>query len=319
MSDPVVMKRSAPLLAKIRELSLRRGDSGLRDLCRLFRKDRVGPEEFKSEMLAFGIALTATDNELIFQAFKDAIGYLLVTPFFDAVVNVVPPVVADAVAAVFAALGPLTLPPLHPKRPDPKPRVAVKLSALQACAEEQDTLLDVFNAKMYSDGFVPELEFRAYYAGLYSYAIRTGLSDGAFAELIRSQWKAVVRHSDDAASAASVKLSAFGATAADSLKAAPDCSSLCGTLVATALPHKAKFVEERDAIDMPSRVVGYQGHLPTAQEQFGLTFHRIEAALPPFHRPDPADEGPARPAAVDMQHAFVRQGNKANHHNFRFA
>lgn len=335
--DPIVAKRVGPILIKIRDLSLRRGENGLCELLLVFRKDRVGPEAFKSDLFSFGIALTTPENELIFAAFRDDIGYLVVPKWVDAMVSVLPPLSTAAVSAVFANVPPVTVPPANPKRRDAKSMVAAPLEAmLQQYVPERDVgcvlggrtasfcfaliteaLSGASKSKPLSERFVTLLELRAYYAGWYS-ALSTAsghvLSDADFASVIETAWRS--SGGQRAADRLQTAVGASGSPQDDALFNSQTVN-LCGTLVSTALPHKSKFVEIREAIDCPSRVVGYQGHMATAQEHFGETFHRIEASLPAFNGRPPQNDSLYE--YQDFAHSFVRQGNKANTHNFRFA
>ena len=67
---------------------------------------------------------------------------------------------------------------------------------------------------------------------------------------------------------------------------------------------------------IPRRIVGYTGHIPTAQERFGETYHRIEITSQPLVKKEKDwSEG----TFVDEGNAIVRRGNKANRHNFKLA
>lgn len=329
--DPIAAKRVEPILAKIRDLSLRRGETGLGEFLSIFRKERVGPEEFKSDLVAFGISLSASENEAIFAAFRDVIGYLMVGHFVDALLAVLPPLSTQAVVEAFNTFPVVPLTQVGTKRRDLYPTLAAPLSQMLlkyrpesdvACyfgrrsPDAAATLLSEAAAaakgRPLQEPHMTLLELHAYYTGWYATltASNRAITDIAFATSIEQAWSI---GGDALRAADSTTLQATGGP-----DQSPLCSeTLCRTLVATALPHKSKFAEIREEIDRPSRVVGYQGHMMTAQEHFGETFHRVEASLPPFNGvPPPYD---ALSDYQDYAHAFVRQGNKANTHNFRFA
>jgi hypothetical protein len=324
--DPLVLKRAAPLLHKVRDLSLRRGDGGLRDLCRVFRKERIGPEEFKSEMSNFGIALTGVESTAVFQAFSDAIGYLLQSSFIDGVLSVLGQESTAAVRSVFESLEPVEMPltSLQKKAGFTQPRRVVSLTKLISQASFGDDILvaagmrdplaaqreflDVFDQRHYPEDLVVEVEFVAYYAAQ-AFLAQGRLDDSAVAAQVFRQWG--ISGGSAASSPTKRKNGTISQPPGDATHA------LCQTLMGEAMPHTLKFKETRDKIDAPGRIVGYQGHLPTAAEHFGETFHRVEAAIPLLGKRDPDADVP--PVPVDPSYGFTRQGNKANHHNFRFA
>jgi hypothetical protein len=327
--DPLVLKHAAPLVHKVRDLSLRRGDGGLRDLCRVFRKERIGPEEFKAEMGNFGIALSGQESTTIFHAYSDAIGYLLLTPFMDAVLSILGPKASEAARAVFDSLEPTELPltAQQKKAGFTKPRRVVSLSKMlhtvtfgddplvvagvRDDVTAQREFLDVFDQRYYPEELVVELEFRAFYAAQALLA-KGRLADDEMALHMCRQWGITTGSAAPSPTKAKKE--------ADSLPQGEATHALCQTLVAEAMPHKLKFTETRDKIDPPSRIVGYQGHLPCAVEHFGESFHRTEASVPKMRRTHPDDLVAALPpVSVDPSIGFVRQGNKANQHNFRFA
>ncbi|CUF14430.1 Hypothetical protein, putative [Bodo saltans] len=326
LKDPLVLKRAAPLLQKVRDLSLRRGDGGLRDLCRVFRKERIGPEEFKSEMSNFGIALSGAESTAIFQAFSDAIGYLLQSSFIDGVLSVLGRESTAAARSVFESLEPVELPltSLQKKAGFTQARRVVSVTKLiqhasfgddilvaagvRDDATAQREFLDVFDQRYYPEDLVVEIEFLAYYAAQ-AFLAQGRLDDSAIAAQIFRQWGI------SGSSAATSPTKRKNGTV--SLPPGDTTFALCQTLMGEAMPHKLKFKETRDKIDTPGRIVGYQGHLPTAAEHFGETFHRVEAAIPLLGKSDP--DANTIPPPVDPSYGFTRQGNKANHHNFRFA
>eukprot|EP00331_Platyophrya_macrostoma_P010291 CAMPEP_0176410058 /NCGR_PEP_ID=MMETSP0127-20121128/2845_1 /TAXON_ID=938130 /ORGANISM="Platyophrya macrostoma, Strain WH" /LENGTH=350 /DNA_ID=CAMNT_0017789511 /DNA_START=60 /DNA_END=1112 /DNA_ORIENTATION=+ len=334
--DPMIAKRVEPILFNIRDLCLRRGEGGLCELLAIFRKDRVGPEAFKSELAAFGVALTGAENELIFAAFRDDIGYLVVPRWLDALLSALPTLSTAAVARVFAQVPPVSILPVNPKRRDAKVVVAAPLQAmLQQYMPSRDVgcvfghrpeaytlslLKDMLScgkgSQPIAEQYVTLLNLRAFYAGWFC-SLAGQVSDVDFAAAVENAW--IGGGDATAVGASSIAHLSAGAAPADydTSQQHQLGETACSSLVASALPHKTAFPEVREKIDCPSRVVGYQGHMASAQEHFGETFHRVEASLPPFNGRPPQND--SLYTYQDMTHSFVRQGNKANTHNFRFA
>jgi Ca2+-binding EF-hand superfamily protein len=308
----LIRKRCDPLLRKVRELALRRGDGALRDLARHFgvRGGRaaskrsgvvkINPDEFRNKMSQFGISLDAQECNILLSAFRDAVGYLLVSEFIEELQRTLNDVRLAVVRRAFRKLdakGKGSASSDDIKRSidfSSLPEVQAGNLSEEAAARR---FLDVFDDKSAPDGVITEDEFVSYYA-----AVSLNIaSDGEFVKLVEGAWK--MKPAPDDADAA-----AGGEVEGGSESASLVSPRRRHVLIDGPLP--------RDVGESTRCICGFAGHVPFAQERYGETFQKTVLAAPRIGKRVFTVEYSDTAASVSYP---AQTGNKANTHNFRFS
>ena len=313
----LIRKRCDPVLRKVRELALRRGDGALRDLARHFGVRshatsakrgavKINPDDFRNKMSQFGIALDPSECNVLLSAFRDPVGYLLVSDFIAEVQKTLNEVRTAVVTRAFRKL-------------DTQGKGFVTTEDIKGVIDfgslpevragnlsEEDAarrFMDVFDDKTQPDGKITEDEFLCYYA-----AVSVNVAnDKDFVRMVEGAWKLKITTEDPEWQPSTSVQALADETAALS--------------VSRKVSPKRRHVlvdgpEPRDLGEVTRCICGYTGHVPFAQERYGETFQKTQLSAPPIGKrvftlvyPDSA-EGASFPS---------RTGNKANTHNFKFA
>lgn len=302
--DPHLLQRLIPVLDRIRKLAMRRGTGGLKDLARalgLVNEGQVlkcNPDDFRQTLKNFGVVLSTLEFSLLSLGFKDAVGYVQVHLFVEHLFGVLNPHRRELVDLAFDKLdingnGVLEIDDLRANIDVSKHRDVVE--GKKSEDEVLREFLDVFTSS--KEGRVTRQDFRAYYA-----AISPNVQEDAlFDMMIRQAWRA--------AFGAPAKVQQSKAIPSPTTRALDDEAAMMDS------PRRSTSPAASD-MTVPKRIAGYTGHIAFAQERYGQTFHSIESSTPELaKKPHTWVVG----SYVDHTNAFVRKGNKANAHNFKFA
>lgn len=312
--NELIHKRCDPLLLKVRELALRRGDGALRDLARHFgiRGGRaasskrglgavkINPDDFRNKMSQFGIPLDARECSILLAAFRDPVGYLLVSDFIDELQKTLSEVRRAVVRRAFQTLdangngSATTAEVIQQLDFSSLPEVR---SGTYSAEDMARRFLDVFDDKSAPDGIITEDEFTSYYA-----AVSIGIpSDKDFVRMVEGAWRLTSITED----AQGRPLEGAAASAAGR---SPSPRRSHHVLIDGPLP--------RDCGENTRCICGFAGHVPFAQERYGETFQKTVLAAPRIGRRSYTIEYPDN--TQEMRYP-AQTGNKANNHNFRFA
>jgi len=314
--DPYLRVKLTPILADMRSRCLRLGPRGFDDLRRKLgtRDDgvqvRIEPDKFRKVMEGMGITLTNPDMKWLSMAYCDATGYLDATRLSDRICGFGNKKRQALIEALFDALDVNHSNTLEAD--DMKAHYDFSQHPLvkkQVISEEEAVrqYLDVFDDT--PDGIVTRAEFLSYYAGISDQCP----SDEYFEEVVRGAWRFI---GFDGKTDAPKK--------ADTPVQVSVVPGRCGNgrpppeKADAVSPTRGRSTEAATGLKPSTRIVGYSGHVPMAQERFGETFHRVEAMVPQLDKKKPYAEyyGPKH---IDEANAFVRKGNKANEHSYRMS
>ena len=329
--DPHVEKKIAPLIAKLRDLALRRGDGAFRDVGTLLGVGRaaavakgrrantynpnesvkLNPDAFQLTIAQFGIVLTTADVNMLLLAFKDSVGYMVVSHFIQHLTRTMNGARAAVVAEAFASLprsreGLASVPDMvdrycpaaHPLVADGR---ATAENVLRAFAEAFEGPEKAPNAE------VSEEEFVAYYSGI-SYGIA---DDAAFVAMVRDLWDLYPKPPPPAVercfvpapnSPSGERWTTTTTTSRGGLGGSPNRSPLRG----------------RDGGE-PHTVVGYTGHIPGAVDHFGQSFAATQQHVGGLSAANKKARYVPQPGERIDEPLKLRPPNKANNHNHTFA
>lgn len=314
-TDVHLRQSTGPLLDKIRRMAMRRGLSGLKDMCYHFnvklgataqgaKEVKLNQDDFKEQLKNFGVLLSMTEHNLLCLAFKDEIGYVCVSTFVETSCGCLTKIRQDVVDRAFAKVdrdgsGVLDLDDMrgfydaenHPKV------INGSMTEDMVIAE----FLDVFESEDSRDGKVTKEEWNTYY-GAMSLSVP---SDDYFIEVVTNAWKLGQPEPPKKSKAFLPEASApskFGGALGDG--AGTNAAAMTRTGGADGAAPVAK------------RIAGYTGHLPNAQERHGETFSQVEASV---KRSAPKKNAWLQGTYQDDANAFVRKGGKANAHSFKMA
>lgn len=327
--DPHVQKKIAPLINKIRDLALRRGEGAFRDVDLLLGLGRnavvqrkgargvaakaattevkMSPEEFKMRISQFGIVLTTQECNLLLTAFRDAVGYLLVSDFAAHLKDTLNRNRVAIVEEAFASLaGSVDAQEVNVQslfdRFDASQHPTV--SAGKATPSDVYVLFkEVFDETKTKGGIVTKGEFVSYYA-----AVSCGISDDeSFVEMLRALWHLYERVPTPPPVKCFIP-------SPSSPNRNPRFGATIGNEGDSAICPRTEEAAELDALPRPKRILGFTGHIPCMHEHFGDTFHKLERSVPALTQ--------SKQPVVDdseVQLLDVKTGNKSNKHSFSFA
>jgi len=301
-------KNCEPVLQRLRELILRRGDGAFRDFTRqlglanpnlLPSQKRVNPDAFKAHLVQFGLILPLQDIVVLNRSFHDPAGYILLEPFATALFATLSEKRERQVRAVWNKLDPRGtgevqlsvlmesyVPNHHP---------LVRQSAISV-ADAMVRLTDVFDKQTQPKGTVSRGDFVCYCQAV---SHHTGpLDDAAFTAAVVESW-------------------GLPATAG-TLEARGGDGDAMGCAHGTTTRHGCALIPDtipREAFPMPKKVVGYRGHLPGAQERFGETFNLTQATVNEIAK----KQFDTVYRDTDETVWMVKKPNRANAHNFSLA
>lgn len=313
--DPHVEKKIAPLIDRIRDLALRRGDGALRDVGFLLGVGRgapnrssrrqyssteivkMNPDAFKLAIAQFGIVLTAADVDMLLLAFKDTIGYLVVSHFVHHLRNTMNAARAAVVAQAFRSLPQDSegLVDVHNMvaqyHPEAHPLVLQGQTSAQIVYQQFTEAFDPATNKA-PHGKVSAEEFAAYYAGI-SYGVP---NDAAFIEMVRGLWDLYERPPPPPLERCFV----------------PTANSPSGERWTTTTN------PAHPQIPSSQPVVGYTGHVPGAIEHYGESFAATQYQVGNISLSNKKQRYvPLAGEHID-EPLKLRAANKANKHNFAF-
>eukprot|EP00744_Colponema_vietnamica_P010365 GILI01014653.1.p1 GENE.GILI01014653.1~~GILI01014653.1.p1 ORF type:complete len:346 (+),score=67.82 GILI01014653.1:55-1092(+) len=314
--DPHVQKKIAPLIDRIRDLALRRGDGALRDVGFLLgvgrgaanRSNRrpyssaeiikMNPDYFKTAISQFGIVLTTADVDMLLLAFKDNIGYLVVSHFIHHLKDTMNASRVAVVAQAFKTLpqdaqGLVEVGALVAQyHPEAHPLVVRGQSTRQIIGQQ---FVEAFDpaANKAPNGKVSEEEFASYYAGI-SYGIQ---ADAEFIEMIWGLWDLYEKPPPPPEERCFV----------------PSANSPSGERWTTTTNHSQPRKEAGSYT-----IVGYTGHVPGAIEHYGESFAATQAHVGSISLSNQKQRYvPLAGEHIDDP-LKLRAANKANKHNFAF-
>lgn len=309
--DPHTRQKITPLMARIRDHVLRRGENAFRDLAADLRIQKANAvakltnEELKKTLCNFGVIVSTQEVAQLQAAFRDEVGYILVHDFFAFLVDTLNARRKAVVDAAFdrldaACSGSVSIEQLKGAF-DPRGHPLV-LRAERSEEEALAALLAHFDATRNPDGRVTRVDFERFYA-----AVSASISDDDFFDvMMRVSWRLDERHEVPKREKSFLPEPTIQPSGHSLLE---------GTFVAPSASLRGGSSGDAD-FHRPKRIAGYTGHVPLAQERYGETFHQVESQTP---------ELPKKPhtwvvgSFVDESNAFVRKGNKANAHSFKFA
>ena len=324
--DPHVQKKIAPLIKKIRDLALRRGEGAFRDVDLLLGLGRsavaqrrrvankpqstdvkMSPEEFKMRVAQFGIVLTTQECNLLLLAFSDAVGYLIVSDLAAHLKDTLNQERMAIVDEAYTSLaGTLDAPEVGVStlwdRFDASQHPSVR--AGKAAPEDVAVLFrEVFSDTATLRGVVTRGEFVSYYA-----AVSCGIPDDeTFVLMLRDIWHLYERVRTPPPKKCFIP-------APSSPNRRPRFGATIGDEGQSAISPRTVESAALDALPRPKRILGFTGHIPCMHEHFGETYHTLERSVPALTKPKtPITE------AIEPQILDVKTGNKANKHSFRFA
>lgn len=326
--DSCSSKKVLVLVKRIRQLALRLGPSAFRDVANLLGANRpptnstatrpmrlvkpsnadplpltptalvvkMAPEEFRIKLETLGIVLSPGDCATLLLAFRDTIGYFVVTDFIACLISTLNERRIAVVQRAFEALC---------NKKEVIDAEVLRSTYQASTTSSHDNFDSVFSVVNTPGGIVTRQEFVMYYAAV-GHPIEC---DDAFVHLVLESWSLRPKNADEEEGAPNHHLLI-------SRRPIPEFTvdhSRRRTLLTNS--HKNIGID----IVVPKRIVGYTGHVPYAQEHFGQTYHQIDALVPDCSFNNKR-KGKWRVDTLILEEcAMVKGGNKANAHNFSFA